>query len=156
MELFTLPSKTKDGKQKPAVMPFEVYKTIVKSDPTTKKPENFDFDSADAEKMIEANIQPGAYTQWMIKYFANPSVEDYEKGTREYDRQRKVLQDRFLEDLYKLSDDLKKYDRYKNTFPQDKRDINKLTPDDVFMLTQDLSLDKSSILKKNYINNKQR
>jgi UDP-N-acetyl-D-mannosaminuronic acid transferase (WecB/TagA/CpsF family) len=31
MELFTLPSKTKDGKQKPAVMPFEVYKTIVKS-----------------------------------------------------------------------------------------------------------------------------
>ncbi len=144
MELFTLPSKTKDGKQKPAVMPFELYKTIVKSDPTTKKPENFDFDSADAEKMIEANIQPGAYTQWMIKHFANPNVEDYEKGTREYDRERKVLQARFIEDLYKLSDDLKKYDRYKNTFPQDKRDINKLTPDDVFMLTQDLSLEKAS------------
>jgi Leucine-rich repeat (LRR) protein len=144
MDLFTLPTKTKEGKQKPAVMPFEVYKNIVKSDPTTKKPENFDFDGADAEKMIEANIQPGAYTQWMIKHFATPNVVDYEKGSREYEREKKVLQSRFLEDLYKLSDDLKKYDRNKNSFPQDKRDINKLTPDDVFVLTKDLSLEKTS------------
>jgi Leucine-rich repeat (LRR) protein len=144
MDLFTLPTKTKEGKQKPAVMPFEVYKNIVKSDPTTKKPENFDFDGADDKKMIESNIQPGAYTQWMIKHFATPNVADYEKGSREYEREKKVLQSRFLEDLYKLSDDLKKYDRNKNSFPQDKRDINKLTPDDVFNLTKDLSLDKTS------------
>lgn len=144
MDLFTKPTKSKDGKQKPPIMSFDTYKAIVNADPTTRKPDGFDIMSSDADKMVEANVQPGAYVQWMIKNYAAPNIEDYEKGSREYEREKKVLQDRFLEDLYKLSDDLKKYDRFKNTFPQNKRDINKLTPDDVFMLTKDLSLEKTS------------
>jgi hypothetical protein len=52
-----------------------------------------------------------------------------------------------MEDLYKVTTDLKKYERFKNTFPQEKRDIAKLTKDDVYELTKDLSLDKTKASK---------
>ena len=42
-----------------------------------------------------------------------------EKGTAEYSRMMNEYQRLFIEDLHKMTDDLKKYERFKNQLPQD-------------------------------------
>jgi hypothetical protein len=66
---------------------------------------------------------------------------------RAYAQAVKNYQSLFMEDLYKVTADLKKYERFKNTFPQEKRDIAKLSKDEVFELVKDLSLDKTKASK---------
>ena len=134
------------GERKPkGLMDFETLKSIIFADPTTKAPQNFDVEGASAEDMD--NVKVGKYTQWMLKNFVLPTFTDeragVEKGTAEYSRMMNEYQRLFIEDLFKVTEDLKKFERFKNQFPQDKRDINKLTVDDVYELTKDLSLEKT-------------
>jgi Leucine-rich repeat (LRR) protein len=53
-----------------------------------------------------------------------------------------------LEDLHKTTDDLKKYERFKNQLPQDKRDINKITVSELFDLVKDFKLEKVKASKE--------
>ena len=58
----------------------------------------------------------------------------------------KEYKDRFLEDLYKVTDDLKKFERFKGQLPQESRDIAKLTPDSLFGLVKDFKLEKTKAI----------
>jgi len=53
----------------------------------------------------------------------------------------------FFEDLYKVKDDLIKFERFKGQIPVDKRDINKLTSDELYDLVKDFSLEKATTTK---------
>ena len=70
--------------------------TLIESDPTSK--------------VINNKIQKtGKYSQWTIKKYLESSNST-----------------RFFEDLYKITNDLKIYDKIKHKLPEEKRDINKI------------------------------
>ncbi len=145
------PAKGQEGAaRKPkGLMDFETLKQIIFADPTTKAPQGMTPETASVEDMEKVKV--GKYSQWLLKNFVMPTFNDertnIEKGTAEYKRAMDEYQRLFIEDLFKVTEDLKKYERFKNQFPQDKRDINKLTVDDVFELTKDLSLEKTKATK---------
>jgi Leucine-rich repeat (LRR) protein len=68
----------------------------------------------------------------MLKNYENPETDD--SGSVERAR------DLFMEDLFKLTDDLKKFTKYKQYFPVDKRDINKFTPTSLFTFINNFEL----------------
>ena len=88
------------------------------------------------------NVKLGKYTQWLLKNFIAPTGGEItaEVGTPEYKNQVKAYQDLFLEDLYKTTDDLKKFEKFKGRLPEESRDINKLTKDALFELVKDFKL----------------
>jgi hypothetical protein len=142
------PSPEGKSKPDPKKIPFEVLKALIFGDPTTIVPRGaeFDIDTATVEDMEK--IKVGKYTNWLIKNFMKPAnIEANPEDPRAYAQALKAYQSLFMEDLYKVTADLKKFERYKNTFPQDKRDIAKLTKDQVFELVKDLSLDKTKASK---------
>ena len=142
------PSPEGKSKPDPKKIPFEVLKALIFGDPTTIFPRGaeFDIDTATVEDMEK--IKVGKYTNWLIKNFMKPAnIEANPEDPRAYAQALKAYQSLFMEDLYKVTADLKKFERYKNTFPQDKRDIAKLTKDQVFELVKDLSLDKTKASK---------
>ena len=142
------PSPEGKSKPDPKKIPFEVLKALIFGDPTTIVPRGaeFDIDTATIEDMEK--IKVGKYTNWLIKNFMKPAnIEANPEDPRAYAQALKAYQSLFMEDLYKVTADLKKFERYKNTFPQDKRDIAKLTKDQVFELVKDLSLDKTKASK---------
>ena len=131
------------------MMPFHVLFEIIAADPTSRVPEGMEAINAKPEDMEKVKI--GKYTQWLLKNFTNPNVElssgITDPNSPAVKQAIKEWQALFLEDLYKVTGDLKKFERFKNTFPQEKRDIAKLTKDDVYELTKDLSLDKTKASK---------
>lgn len=153
-----LPSK-KEGtsddpkKKKKGLMDFETLKTIIFADPTTKAPENFDIEGASIQDM--ENIKVGKYTQWLLKNFVMPTFTDeranIEKGSAEYKKMMSEHQRLFLEDLYKTTEDLRKFERAKQYLPQDQRDINKFTYTSLFDTLKDFQIPekkKAEIEKK--------
>lgn len=140
------------GTRKPkGLMDFETLKAIIFADPTTRIPNGLgDIDSISVVDMEKVKV--GKYTQWMLKNFVAPSFNDertnVEKGTAEYSRMMNEYQRLFMEDLHKMSDDLKKYERFKNQLPEDKRDINKVTSEELFDLVKDFKLEKTKASKQ--------
>jgi hypothetical protein len=138
------PGENQGGVNPRGLMNFKTLKDIIFADPTTKAPENFDIDGANSNEMNKVKV--GKYAQWLLKNFINPkkselnisddtnpeSVE-YKKAIEEYKRL-------FLEDLYKTTDDLKKFEKAKPYLPQDQRDINKFTPATLFDLLKDFEI----------------
>jgi Leucine-rich repeat (LRR) protein len=154
------PAKGSDaeGKKAKGLMPFEVLKNIIFADPTTVGPRFTDNESrtefiltATEEEMEKVKV--GKYTQWLLKNFVAPTFDDtderanIEKGTAEYKRMMKDYQSLFFEDLYKITEDLKKYERFKNQLPQDKRDINKISSSELYDLVKDFRLEKTKASK---------
>ena len=144
------PGREGDARKPKGLMDFDTLKSIIFADPTTKAPQNFDVEGASAEDM--ENVKVGKYTQWMLKNFVVPTFTDeragVEKGTTEYSRMMNEYQRLFMEDLHKMTDDLKKYERFKNQLPQDKRDINKISADELFDLVKDFKLEKTKASKQ--------
>jgi hypothetical protein len=138
--------KPKERGQK-GMMPFETLFAIIAADPTSKIPEGIDIDTAKPEDMEKVKI--GKYTQWLLKNFVSPKMEpnhplmilDPQSG--QYKQAMKEYQDLFLEDLYKVTGDLQKFERFKNRLPQEARDINKLTPETLYDNVKDFSLEKT-------------
>jgi len=145
------PGREGDAKKPKGLMDFETLKAIILADPTTRVPQGKDIDTLSVEDMD--NVKVGKYTQWLLKNFVAPTFDDVderaniEKGTAEYKRVMNDYQNLFIEDLHKTTEDLKKYERFKNQFPQEQRDINKLTLASLFELTKDLSLEKAKASK---------
>ena len=136
----------KGAKKQKGLMDFETLKNIIFTDPTTRAPEGVTAENASIQDMEKVKV--GKYSQWMIKHFLKPTVEgDYDVNSPEYKRAVMSARALFMEDLFKLTGDLKKYEKFKNQFPQDKRDINKITPADLFDLTKDLKLEKTKATK---------
>jgi hypothetical protein len=153
-----LPSK-KEGQpsdpksKKKGIMDFETLKTIIFADPTTKAPENFNIEGASVQDM--ETVKVGKYTQWLLKNFIAPTFSDeradVEKGGPEYKRMMVEYQRLFMEDLYKTTDDLKKFEKAKQYLPQEQRDINKFTYTSLFDTLKDFQIPEkkmSEIQKK--------
>jgi len=142
------PSPEGKTKPDPKKIPFESLKALIFADPTTIVPRGAEFDIDTATVADMEKVKVGKYTNWLIKNFMKPSnIEANPEDLRAYAQAVKAYQSLFMEDLYKVTADLKKFERFKNTFPQDKRDIAKLTKDQVFELVKDLSLDKTKASK---------
>ena len=147
--LFDKYVKPKERGQK-GMMPLQVLFKIIAGDPTSKIPEGMSEENVTADKM--ENIKIGKYTQWLLKNFVSPKI-DLESGITDPNspvvkKAIKEWQDLFLEDLYKTTQDLMKYERNKNKLPQEYRDINKLTPQTLYDQVKDFSLEKTKASKE--------
>jgi len=138
--------KPKEKGQK-GIMPFETLFTIIAADPTTKVPDGMDVNNVKPEQMERVKI--GKYAQWLLKNFVTPKlpqdhplmISDPQSG--QYRAALKQFQDLFMEDLYKTTTNLQKFERFKNRLPQEFRDINKLTPETLYDQVKDFSLEKT-------------
>ena len=145
------PGREGDARKPKGLMDFETLKAIIFADPTTRIPNGLgDIDSISVEDMEKVKV--GKYTQWMLKNFITPTFDfawtDDEKTTERYSRMVTEHKRLFIEDLHKMSDDLKKYERFKNQLPEDKRDINKVSSAELFDLVKDFKLEKTKASKQ--------
>jgi len=139
----TKPKKNKDGKTIKPKMTKEVFDLFVQADPTTRL-NDVDLNTKD-EKEIQ-KVKAGKYVDWITDSFLKIPTET-KLGDPNYPRELKMLQDRFIEDLYKITEDLKKFDRFKGKLPVEKRDIQKLTPTELYNLVKDFDLTIASTTK---------
>jgi Leucine-rich repeat (LRR) protein len=126
--------KGKGEEKKPAKMSVEMLDKLVLADPTTRQ----------SDGVIK---KAGEYTNWLIKQYLklNPEAE---YGTPQFKSELTKLRNQFFEDLYKVTDDLKKFDRHKGKLPQDLRDINKLDIDTLYDNVKDFTLEKEKATKE--------
>lgn len=133
-----LPSEKALGKNPKAkgLINFDILKQIIFADPKTKAPDNFDIEGASIADMEQVKI--GEYTQWLLKYFVAPilpeDIKSIDPKSEEFKKYIKEYKKFYLEDLFKLTERLEYYDRVKKykEFPADKKDINKLNPNDLY------------------------
>ena len=141
LKKFTEPRKKKKKTLKP-VMDKTTFYQLVKADPTTRVAE--DNDQTEVKKV-------GAYTQWIIKKYMELQQEadkEYAYGSPDWGVALERLQATFMEDLYKVTEDLQKFDRFKSQIPQEKRDINRITStDELYELTKQFSLEQATTTK---------
>lgn len=144
LDKYTTIKKDKEGKKVNPVLDVTKLAQIIFADPTTKKPT--DFDTSDLSPENLSKVQPGAYTNWLLSKFVTPGKFNDERdeivqGTPQYKKMVQEYRDLFMEDLFKVTDDLKKFTKYKQYFPLDKRDINKFSsPDELFRFLNDFKL----------------
>jgi hypothetical protein len=138
----------KMGKAKPK-MPFETFAALVLADPTSKIPDGIDIDTVKPEDMQSERVKIGKYVQWLLKNFDTPRLPEnhplmvLDPKSGQYKAALKQFQDLFLEDLYKTTTNLQKFERYKNRLSQEFRDINKLTPETLYDQVKEFSLEKT-------------
>jgi Leucine-rich repeat (LRR) protein len=100
--------------------------------------------TADSKEL--AKVKAGKYVQWLIKNYLLPKTER-QPGDNGYEKEVKQVKETFMEDLYKVTDDLTKFERFKNKLPQDMRDINKLTPSSLYDAVKDFDLTLATTTK---------
>jgi hypothetical protein len=100
--------------------------------------------TADSKEL--AKVKAGKYVQWLIKNYLLPKTER-QPGDNGYEKEVKQVKETFMEDLYKVTDDLTKFERFKNRLPQDMRDINKLTPSLLYDAVKDFDLTLATTTK---------
>ena len=142
-DTLTKPSQDKEGNKVKARMTPQEFLAIVQADPTTKM-NNIDPETANSKELEK--IKAGKYVQWLIKSYLTPKTER-QPGDNGYDKEVKQVKETFMEDLYKVTDDLKKFERFKGKLPADARDINKLTPDSLYDSVKDFDLTLATTTK---------
>lgn len=139
----TKPGQDKEGnKTKPKLSKNE-FLALVQADPTTRM-NNVDIETASSDDL--SKVKAGSYVQWLIKNYLSPKTERA-PGDAGYDKEVKQVKETFMEDLYKVTDDLKKFERFKGRLPKEMRDINKLTPDSLYDAVKDFDLTLASTTK---------
>lgn len=142
--------KPKD-KGKRGIMPFETLIALIAADPTSNIPEGMDINDIKPQDMDRVKI--GKYTQWLLKNYVTPKLEPnhplnvLDRQSSQYKSALKQFQDLFMEDLYKTTTNLQKFERFKNRLPQELRDINKLTIETLYDQVKDFSLEKTKATK---------
>ena len=142
--------KPKDKGQK-GMLPFETLFALIAADPTSSFPDGIDMDNVTPKDMDRVKI--GKYTQWLLKNFIAPKLEPnhplniVDPKSGQYKSALKEYLDLFMEDLYKVTGDLRKFERFKNRLPQEFRDVNKLTIDTLYDQVKDFSLEKTKATK---------
>ena len=142
-DALTKPSKDKEGNKVKPKMSREEFNKLVEADPTTRL-NNVDLTNADSKELEK--VKAGKYVQWLIKRYLMPKTER-QPGESGYEREVQQVKDTFMEDLYKVTDDLAKFEKFKGKIPQDKRDINKLTPDTLYDTVKDFDLTLATTTK---------
>lgn len=134
-----------DKGKKPLLTPEELFALVV-ADPQTKIQDGIDIDNFGGDFTKVKKVGP--YAQWIIKTYLNqkPKVEDGQEFDMTDKRNQEIvrqMKSQFMEDLYKVTGDLQKFDRHKGKIPAEFRDINKLTPSKLYDLVKDFSLEKT-------------
>ena len=142
-DALTKPTTDKQGEKQRPKMSIGEFLQIVQADPTTRL-NNIDPETADSKELEK--IKAGSYVQWIIKNYLAPKTERA-PGDSGYEKEVKQVKETFMEDLYKVTDDLKKFERFKGKLPVDLRDINKLTPDSLYDAVKDFDLTLASTTK---------
>jgi hypothetical protein len=141
-DALTKPSIDKQGKKQKPKLTKQELNALVMADPTTRLNDvDLENMSADDFKKIKA----GKYVQWLIKQYLSPKTER-QPGENGYDREVAQVKETFMEDLYKVTDDLKKFERFKNKIKGEK-DINKLTADQLYDAVKDFDLTLATTTK---------
>jgi hypothetical protein len=138
----TQPSLDKQGKKVKPKLTKKELNSLVSADPTTS------LNDVDLENMSKEDlnkIKAGKYVQWLIKQYLTLKTER-QPGENGYDRELANVRETFMEDLYKVTDDLKKFERFKNRI-QGEKDINKLTVDQLYDAVKDFDLTLASTTK---------
>jgi len=134
----------KDSDKKPLLKKSELLQLIV-ADPTTRLNDvNLGDEKISKEDM--AKVKVGEYTPWLIKNYLRPKTET-QFGEYGYDKEVAQMKDRFMEDLYKVTDDLKKFNCFKSKLPIELRDINKLSVNDLYDAVKDFDLTMATTTK---------
>jgi hypothetical protein len=136
-------AKAKKKGQKPKIE-LDILTDLMQADPTTKGDFEGDRDTRNVKKV-------GAYSQWLIKQWMGlqqKADEVYAYGSPDWGVKLEQLQKQFMEDLYKTTEDLQKFHRFKSQIAQEKRDINKITSfDELYDLTKGFSLEQATTTK---------
>lgn len=136
-------AKAKKKGQEPKIE-LDILTDLMQADPTTKGDFEGDRDTRDIQKV-------GAYSQWIIKQWMKLQQEadkHYAYGSPDWGVKLEQLQKQFMEDLYKTTEDLQKFHRFKQQIPQEKRDINRIESfDELYELTKDFSLEQATTTK---------
>lgn len=140
----TKPTESQDGKKQKPKMTMAEFLALIQADPTTIM-NNVDPETADPKDL--AKIKAGKYVNWLIKSYLSPNTER-SPDDRGYEEEVRQVKDLFMEDLYKVTNDLKKYEKFKNRLPEEQRQIQKLTPADLYELVKDFSLEKTKATKQ--------
>lgn len=142
-DALTKPTKDKEGKKVKPKLTKEEFFQLLQADPTTKM-NNVDIETSDPKDFQK--IKAGSYVKWIIKNYLTPKTE---RGPNDngYEREVKQAKETFLEDLYKITDDLKKFERFKGRLPKELRDINKITPDQLYDAVKDFDLSLATSTK---------
>ena len=142
LDNLTKPRKNKNGEKIKPILSKEEFFNLVQGDPTSKM-NNITIRDVENYNKIKA----GAYVQWLIKQYLNPKTES-SSDSDYYRTEVKIMKDRFFEDLYKVTNDLKKFERFKTRLPENFRNINTLNVDELYDLVKDFSLEKTKASKE--------
>jgi hypothetical protein len=142
LDNLTKPRKNKDGEKIKPILSKEEFFNLVQGDPTSKM-NNITIRDVENYNKIKA----GAYVQWLIKQYLNPKTES-SSDSDYYRTEVKIMKDRFFEDLYQVTNNLKKFDRFKTRLPENFRNINTLNVDELYDLVKDFSLEKTKASKE--------
>ena len=143
LNALTKPGEDKEGNKTKPKLSKKEFMDLVLADPTTRL-NNVDIETATSEEL--GKIKAGSYVPWLVKNYLLPKTESA-VGEYSYEREVKRAKEVFLEDLYKVTDDLKKFERFKGRLPQEMRDINKLTPDQLYDAVKDFDLTLATTTK---------
>ena len=135
-DALTKPSTDREGNKVKPKLSKDEFVVLVNADPTTRT-NNVDMNTADSKDL--AKVKAGKYVQWLIKNYLTPTTER-QPGDYGYEREVAQVKETFIEDLYKVTEDLIKFERFKNRLPEDMRDINKLTPISLYNAVKDFDL----------------
>ena len=141
-DALTQPSLDKQGKKVKPKLAKKELNALVLADPTTR------LNDVDLENMSKEDlnkIKAGKYVQWLIKQYLTLKTER-QPGENGYDRELANVRETFMEDLYKVTDDLKKFERFNGRI-QGEKDINKLTVDQLYDAVKDFDLTLASTTK---------
>tara|TARA_R110001583_G_scaffold78667_3_gene213101 strand:+ start:1069 stop:2385 length:1317 start_codon:yes stop_codon:yes gene_type:complete len=148
---FAKAKKKTSGKVIKPKIELETLRMLMLADPTTKSEENTNPAEGEVEKV-------GKYSQWIIKQWMGlqqKADEVYAYGSNEWGVKLEQLQEQFMEDLYKTTDDLKLFERFKHRIDTDKRDINQIVSTDaLYDLVKDfqgMDVDETKSAKKDRI-----
>lgn len=118
----------------------EILKMLVFADPTTRV-------------RNEIDIKAGQYVNWIIKQYLR--ILEFQRAQFVDLRTNELvvtvsnhMADIFIEDLYKITEDLQKFHRIKSTLPLEKRDINKYSPDTLYKSVKNVDTTLVSTTKR--------
>ena len=142
LDNLTKSRKNKDGEKIKPILSKEEFFNLVQGDPTSRM-NNVTIDDVQNYSKIKA----GSYVKWIIKQYLNPETES-SPDSDYYRTEVKIMKDRFFEDLYRLTTNLTKFDRFKNSIPENFRNINTLDVYKLDDLVRKFSLEKTKASKK--------
>lgn len=139
----TKPNKDKEGNTIKPKLTKQEFMALIEADPTTRM-NNVDPETATSKEMEK--IKVGKYSQWLIKNYLNPRTER-QPGDSGYENEVKQAKSTFIEDLYKVTEDLQKFIRFYKRIPLENRDINKLTVAQLYDAVKDFDLTLATTTK---------